>query len=131
MEHRRMLLNLSKRQLPMRVPWCPCGSCPAMKALRVCDSPLRAAKGEAVKPVLVLRLGRLMKERGISGEELAKQIGCTETNLSLIKMGRKRSIRFNTLSKLCQTLECKPGDLLDYVDRPEKGDVVLVASDEH
>lgn len=55
-----------------------------------------------------------MNQRGISSKELAKQIGITPANLSILKTGKARGIRFATLEKLCQVLDCQPGDILKY-----------------
>lgn len=50
-----------------------------------------------------------MDQRGITSKELAKQIGITPANLSILKTGKARGIRFATLEKLCQVLDCQPG----------------------
>jgi len=57
-----------------------------------------------------------MAERNISSQELAKAIGITPANLSILKTGKAKAIRFSTLSKICHVLECQPGDILKYVD---------------
>lgn len=53
---------------------------------------------------------------GITSKELAKQIGITPANLSILKTGKARGIRFATLEKLCQVLDCQPGDILQYTE---------------
>ena len=72
-------------------------------------------------PVIV-RLDKIMAERKISSNELAERIGTTPVNLSRIKKGHIRGIRFNTLEQLCLALRCQPGDLLEvmsgYASRP-------------
>lgn len=55
-----------------------------------------------------------MDQRGISSKELAKRIGITPANLSILKTGKARGVRFETLNKICQVLECQPGDILSY-----------------
>lgn len=55
-----------------------------------------------------------MEKRGISSKELAKEIGITPANLSILKTGKAKGIRFATLNKLCQILHCQPGDILSY-----------------
>ena len=55
-----------------------------------------------------------MEKRGISSKELAKEIGITPANLSILKTGKAKGIRFATLNKLCQILNCQPGDILSY-----------------
>lgn len=57
-----------------------------------------------------------MDQRGITSKELAKQIGITLANLSILKTGKARGIRFATLEKLCQVLDCQPGDILQYTE---------------
>ncbi|HVJ39592.1 MAG TPA: helix-turn-helix transcriptional regulator [Stenotrophomonas sp.] len=52
--------------------------------------------------------------RKVRSRELAQHVGITESNLSLLKSGHVRGIRFETLSKICQYLQCQPGDLLAY-----------------
>jgi putative transcriptional regulator len=59
-----------------------------------------------------LHLDKLLAERGMTLTELADRVGLTLANLSVLKNGRARAIRFSTLSALCQVLQCQPGDLL-------------------
>jgi len=66
--------------------------------------------------VVKLTLNVVMAERNISSQELAKAIGITPANLSILKTGKAKAIRFSTLSKICHVLECQPGDILKYVD---------------
>lgn len=68
---------------------------------------------------VVVRLDRMMAERKISSNELAERIGTTPVNLSRIKNGHIRGIRFNTLEQLCLALRCTPGDLLEIVSAEE------------
>jgi putative transcriptional regulator len=63
---------------------------------------------------IVVRLDRLLEERGMTLTELAEAVDVTVVNLSVLKNGRARAIRFSTLSALCDALGCAPGDLLDY-----------------
>ncbi|HCT80503.1 MAG TPA: transcriptional regulator [Micromonosporaceae bacterium] len=58
-----------------------------------------------------VHLDRLLAQRGITLTELADQVGITLANLSVLKNGRARAIRFSTLTALCHALECQPGDL--------------------
>lgn len=55
-----------------------------------------------------------MDKRGISSKELAAKIGITPANLSILKTGKARGVRFETLSKICKILDCQPGDILSY-----------------
>lgn len=64
---------------------------------------------------IVVRLDVVMAHRKVRGRELAEQIGLTPVNLSKLKSGRVKAIRFSTLESLCQALDCQPGDLLEYV----------------
>jgi putative transcriptional regulator len=59
-----------------------------------------------------LHLDKLLMERGMTLTELADRVGLTLANLSVLKNGRARAIRFSTLTALCQVLQCQPGDLL-------------------
>ncbi|PRZ48705.1 helix-turn-helix domain-containing protein [Tritonibacter scottomollicae] len=68
---------------------------------------------------VVVRLDVVMAQRKVRGRDLAKEIGITEQNLSLLKSGRVKGIRFDTLAKLCAALDCQPGDLLEVVDTTE------------
>lgn len=64
---------------------------------------------------IIVRLDVMMAMRKIKGKELAEQIGITEQNLSLLKSGKVKGIRFETLAKICAALDCQPGDLLEAV----------------
>lgn len=64
---------------------------------------------------IVMRLDRVMADRKISSTELAERIGTTTVNLSRIKRGHIRGMRFSTLEELCRALGCQPGDLMEYV----------------
>ena len=59
-----------------------------------------------------VHLDRLLEERGMTLTELADEVGLTLANLSILKNGRARAIRFSTLTALCDALQCQPGDLL-------------------
>ena len=61
-----------------------------------------------------VRLDRLLAERGLTLTELANQIGLTVANLSILKNGHAKAIRFATLTAICDALDCQPGDLLEY-----------------
>lgn len=64
---------------------------------------------------IVLRLDRMMADRKVSLNELAQRVGITNANLSNLKTGKVRAIRFTTLDAICKELECQPGDILQYV----------------
>lgn len=61
-----------------------------------------------------VRLDELLSQRGMTLTELSAQVDVTVVNLSILKNGRARAIRFSTMAKLCQVLGCQPGDLLSY-----------------
>jgi putative transcriptional regulator len=63
---------------------------------------------------VVVHLDRLLEERGMTLTELAQRGDVTVANLSILKNGRARAVRFSTLAALCEALECQPGDLLGY-----------------
>ncbi|HAM30310.1 helix-turn-helix transcriptional regulator [uncultured Dubosiella sp.] len=68
--------------------------------------------------MIILRLDRIMVERRMSLQDLAEQVGITQANLSKIKNNKVNAIRFSTLNKICEVLDCQPGDLLEY--EPDK-----------
>ena len=63
---------------------------------------------------IVVRLDLVLARKKVKSKELAAFIGITEQNLSLLKSGKVRGVRFDTLSKICEMLECQPGDLLEF-----------------
>lgn len=67
---------------------------------------------------IVVKLDDLLHARRMTLTELADRVGLTLANLSILKTGKARAIRFSTLAAICRELECRPGDLLDY--RPER-----------
>lgn len=66
---------------------------------------------------IVVNLDVMLARRKMRSKELAEQIGITEANVSLLKSGKVRGMRFETLAKICEVLDCQPGDILEY--RPE------------
>jgi putative transcriptional regulator len=67
-------------------------------------------------------LDRIMAERGMRGRDLARLVGITEANLSLLRNGRVKGMRFETLSALCRHLDCQPGDLLSWEPGEEEAE---------
>ncbi len=61
-----------------------------------------------------VNLDVMMAKRKISLGELAEKVGITQANLSILKTGKAKAIRFSTLEAICETLECTPGDILEY-----------------
>ena len=65
---------------------------------------------------VVVTLDAVLARRGMRGKELAERVGITEANLSLLRTGKVKGVRFETLARLCEVLECTPGDLLAVAD---------------
>lgn len=63
---------------------------------------------------IIVRLDRVMADRKMSLNELATRVGITPANLSNLKTGKVKAIRFSTLESICRELECQPGDILEY-----------------
>ncbi len=63
---------------------------------------------------IVVNLDVMLARRKLRSKELAETIGITEANLSLLKSGKVKGVRFETLEKICEALQCQPGDLLEY-----------------
>ena len=70
---------------------------------------------------IVIQLDRLLAERGLTLAELADTIGIAYANLSILKNNRARAVRFSTLSRLCEALDCQPGDLLHWNGGADSG----------
>jgi len=64
-------------------------------------------------PILI-NLDKILEERGMKSNELAEKIGITTANLSILKTGKAKAVRFSTLEAICEALECQPGDILEY-----------------
>ena len=69
---------------------------------------------------IVVTLADVMKSRGVRLNELARQVGITNVNLSRVKTGKIKAARFLTLDSLCEVLGCQPGDLLKHVSEQER-----------
>lgn len=69
--------------------------------------------------MIVVNLDAMLALRKKRSKELAQYVGITEQNISLLKSGRVRGVRFNTLDRICEFLQCQPGDILEY--RPDTG----------
>ena len=64
--------------------------------------------------LIIVKLDDLLHERRMTLTELAERVGLTLANLSILKTGKAKAIRFSTLAAICRELDCKPGDLLSY-----------------
>ncbi|MDH7912256.1 helix-turn-helix transcriptional regulator [Winogradskyella sp. SYSU M77433] len=65
---------------------------------------------------IVVNLDIMLAKRGMKSNELAEIIGITTANLSILKTGKAKAIRFSTLEAICKALECQPSDILEYVE---------------
>lgn len=65
---------------------------------------------------IIVNLDVMLAKRKMSSGELASRIGLTQANLSVLKAGKAKAIRFSTLSAICKELDCQPGDILEYSD---------------
>ncbi len=69
---------------------------------------------------IIVNLDVMMAKRKISSNDLADKVGITAANLSVLKTGKAKAVRFSTLDKICEALGCQPGDILEY--RKEGGE---------
>lgn len=63
---------------------------------------------------IIVNVDVMLTKRKMSSGELAEKVGITAANLSILKTGKAKAVRFSTLSALCKALECQPGDILEY-----------------
>ena len=63
---------------------------------------------------IIVNVDVMLAKRKITSGELAEKVGITQANLSILKTGKARAIRFSTLDALCNALDCQPGDILEY-----------------
>lgn len=68
---------------------------------------------------IIIRLDRVMADRKMSLNELAEKVGMTNVNLSNLKTGKMKGIRFETMEMICRALDCQPGDLFEYAEDEE------------
>ena len=66
--------------------------------------------------MIYVNLDKMMRLKGIGLVKLAERVGITTANMSLLKNGKVKGIRFETLSKICEILQCQPGEILEYRD---------------
>lgn len=66
--------------------------------------------------MIVVRIDVMLAKRKMSVTELAGKVGITIANLSILKNGRAKAVRLETLDKLCKALDCQPGDLLEFIE---------------
>ena len=70
---------------------------------------------------IIVNLDVMLARRKMRSKELASIVGITEQNLSLLKSGKVKGVRFETLAKICDALDCQPGDILEYDGADEPG----------
>jgi putative transcriptional regulator len=69
---------------------------------------------------IVVTLDIMLATRKVKSKDLADHVGITEANVSLLKQGKVKGVRFETLERICAFLDCQPGDLMKYVPDPEE-----------
>ncbi|MBP5560423.1 MAG: helix-turn-helix transcriptional regulator [Muribaculaceae bacterium] len=70
--------------------------------------------------MIIVNLDVMMAKRKMSLNELSERVGITPANLSILKTGKAKAVRFSTLDIICRVLDCTPGDILEYRDENEK-----------
>ncbi len=83
---------------------------------------VRSVKKGQPMPIIIT-LDVMLAKRKMRSKELAARIGITEQNISLLKSGKVKGVRFETLAKICDALDCQPGDLLIYKESDSSGDI--------
>ena len=70
--------------------------------------------------MIIINIDVMLAKRKMSVSELSNRVGITMANMSILKNGKAKAIKLETLSKICEVLECQPGDVLEYVPGPEE-----------
>ena len=71
---------------------------------------------------IIVNVDVMLAKRKMSSGELAEKVGITQANLSILKTGKAKAVRFSTLSALCKALDCQPGDILEYQPGEEENE---------
>ncbi len=71
---------------------------------------------------IVIKLDEALKERGITSKELCELVGITEANMSILRSGKAKAVRFTTLNAICYHLQCTPGDILQFDGEENKNE---------
>ncbi|MBI6117197.1 helix-turn-helix domain-containing protein [Salegentibacter maritimus] len=66
---------------------------------------------------IIINLDKILEDRGVKSNQLAEKIGITKANLSILKTGKAKAVRFSTLEAICEALNCQPGDILYYTPK--------------
>jgi putative transcriptional regulator len=75
---------------------------------------------------IIVNLDVMMAKRKVSSGDLAEKIGISQANLSILKTGKAKAMRFSTMEAICRALDCQPGDILEYrEDEPAEGGKVI------
>lgn len=69
---------------------------------------------------IIINVDVMLAKRKMRSNELAERIGITTANLSILKTGKAKAIRFSTLEMICKVLDCQPGDIMEFVNEKEK-----------
>ena len=69
---------------------------------------------------IIVNLDVMLAKRKMRSNELAERIGITTANLSILKTGKAKAIRFSTLETICEILDCQPGDIMEYIEEENK-----------
>ncbi|WP_088328379.1 helix-turn-helix transcriptional regulator [Lacimicrobium sp. SS2-24] len=69
---------------------------------------------------IIVNLDIMLAKRKVRGKELAEKVGISEQNLSLLRTGKVKGVRFATLERICDVLQCQPGDILEYQSEEDK-----------
>ncbi len=72
---------------------------------------------------IIVNVDVMLAKRKMTSAELADKIGLSAVNLSILKTGKAKGVRFNTLDALCKALDCQPGDLLEYRNEPNQEEI--------
>lgn len=75
---------------------------------------------------IIVNVDVMLAKRKIRSKELAEAVGITEQNLSILKTGKAKAIRFSTLDAICSYLSCQPGDVLEFIDEEQGGAVAEI-----
>ena len=76
---------------------------------------------EVRKMAIIINIDVMLAKRKMSVTELSQHVGITMANLSILKTGKAKAIRFSTLEAICKALDCQPGDILEYREDEEEG----------
>ncbi len=73
--------------------------------------------------MIIVKIDEILADRNMTVTELAQKVGITIANISVLKNNKARAIRFSTLDSICKALDCQPGDILEYIDYEDLGEM--------